>query len=387
MIDDVQLWERALSDVEVKKIMTGLTDASLAQDPNPEDLSTDVPVDTAMSWTPGETAAAHDVYLGTVFADVNEAGRSNAVGVLVSREQADAQYDPEALLDYGTTYYWRIDEVNAAPDSTIFKGQTWSFTTEPYGYPLANVTATASGSQPGMGPENTVDGSGLDDMDQHSVESTDMWTSDGVKPAWIQFEFDAVYTLHELWVWNSNQLVESFLGFGAKDVTIEYSVDGQTWTVLEGVPQFARATGMPTYTTDTTVAFNGVAAKYVKLTIESNWGGAVPSTGLSEVRFFYVPMQAFRPQPADEAIAVTIDAELSWRPGRTATSHTVFIGTDKNAVAEGTATSDAATEHSYTPATLDFATQYFWKVDEASDAGTCPGSVWSFTTAGVRRDR
>ncbi len=217
-------------------------------------------------------------------------------------------------------------------------------------------------------------------MDQHSTVSTDMWTSDGAKPAWIEFEFDAVYVLHELWVWNSNQLVESFLGFGAKDVMIEYSLDGQTWTALEGVPQFARATGTPTYTADTKVAFNSVAAKYVKLTIENNWGGAVPSTGLSEVRFFYVPMQAFRPQPADETSTVSIDAELSWRPGRTAASHTVFIGTDENAVAEGTASSESAAEHSYTPATLDFATQYFWKVDEGGDAGTYPGAVWTFTT-------
>jgi hypothetical protein len=378
MIDDVQLWERALSEVEVGKIMTGLVDAALAQDPSPEDLAADVPVDVAMSWTPGETAAAHDVYLGTAFADVNEAGRDAAV--LVSREQADARYDPEGPLEYGTTYYWRIDEVNAAPDSTIFKGQTWTFTTEPYGYPLANVTATASGSQPGMGPENTVDGSGLDDLDQHSTNSTDMWMSDGGKPAWIQFEFDAVYALHELWVWNSNQLVEGFLGLGAKDVTIEYSADGQTWTALEAVPQFARATGAPTYAADTKVAFNGATAKYVKLTIENNWGGALPSTGLSEVRFFYIPMQAFRPQPADEATAVSIDAELSWRPGRTATSHTVFLGTDETAVAGGTAPAETVAEHSYTPASLDLATRYFWKVDETSDGGAYAGAVWSFTT-------
>ena len=35
-----------------------------------------------------------------------------------------------------------------------------SFTTEPYGYPIVKVTATASSAQPGMGPEKTVDGSG-----------------------------------------------------------------------------------------------------------------------------------------------------------------------------------------------------------------------------------
>ena len=85
-----------------------------------------------------------------------------------------------------------------------------------------------------------------------------MWMTNGAKPAWIQFEFDKVYKLDHMLVWNSNQLIESFLGFGAKTVTIEYSEDGATWTTLEGVPEFAKATGTPTYTANTTVDFGGV---------------------------------------------------------------------------------------------------------------------------------
>ena len=65
--------------------------------------------------------------------------------------------------------------------------------------------------------------------------------STGTLPNWIQYQFDAVYKLDKLLVWNSNQIIEAFIGFGAKDVTIEYSVDGATWTTLAGVPQFARA--------------------------------------------------------------------------------------------------------------------------------------------------
>jgi hypothetical protein len=54
------------------------------------------------------------------------------------------------------------------------------------------------------------------------------------------------------------------------------------------VPEFAKASGKPDYVHNTTVSFAGVSAKYVKLTIEKNWGVA-PPTGLSEVRFFYIP--------------------------------------------------------------------------------------------------
>ena len=115
-----------------------------------------------------------------------------------------------------------------------------------------------------------------------------MWFSAGTQANWIQFEFDKVYALHELWVWNSNQLIEPFLGFGAKTVKIEYSTDGTAWTPLANVPEFARAPGQPGYTPNTKVSFGGVSAKFVKLTIEKGWG-ATPSTGLSEVRFFYIP--------------------------------------------------------------------------------------------------
>ena len=44
-------------------------------------------------------------------------------------------------------------------------------------------------------------------------------------PNWIQYEFDKVYTLHEMWIWNSNQAIESFLGFGVKDAIIEEARD------------------------------------------------------------------------------------------------------------------------------------------------------------------
>jgi hypothetical protein len=380
MIDDVQLWARALSAAEIAKIMTGLADASIAQDPDPEDRAVDVPCDTVLSWKAGETAATHDVYLGKTLADVNEAGRAAPRGVLARQDQAATTYDPEDLLEYGQTYYWRIDEVNGAPDSTIFKGQTWSFTTEPFGYPITGVMATASSYQTDMGPQNTVNGSGLDGLDQHSTESKDMWLTTGAKPAWIQYEFATAYKLHEMRVWNSNQLVESFLGFGAKNVTIEYSADGQAWTRLEGVPQFAKATGLPTYTANTTVSFGGVMAKYVKLTIDGNWGGMAPQTGLSEVRFFYVPVQAFGPQPAAATTGVSVETELDWRPGREATSHTVYLGTDRNAVANGTAAAQTVADHGYSPASLTFATEYFWRVDEVGAAGTDSGNVWSFTT-------
>ncbi len=289
LLDDIQIYDNALTPLEILAIMEGLADKSVAKDPIPEDTATDVHRDAVVSWGAGEYAATHDVYFGTSFDDVNDASRGNPMGVLASQGQAATQYDPAGLV-YGQTYYWRIDEVNAAPDNTIFKGETWSFTAEPFAYPVTPAAATASSAQTGMGPQNTINGSGLNANDEHSAELTQMWMSAGTQPNWIQYEFDKIYKLHELWVWNSNQLIETFLGFGAKDVTIEYSADGETWATLEGVTEFARATASPTYAANTTVDFGGAMAKFVKLTINANWGGVAPQTGLSEVRFLYIPV-------------------------------------------------------------------------------------------------
>ncbi|MEN6338279.1 MAG: discoidin domain-containing protein [Phycisphaerales bacterium] len=361
-------------------VKVGLGNKSLAADPVPADEAVDVPADAMLNWVAGETAAAHDVYLGASFEDVNSASRADPKGVLMSQDQTAASFDPEGLFEFGKVYYWRVDEVNGAPDNTVFKGEVWSFTAEPYAYPIKGVTATASSqSRADTGAQNTVNGSGMNADDQASVNLTDMWMSGATQPHWIQYAFDKVYKLDELWVWNANQIVEAFVGFSAKDVTIEYSVDGQTWITLEGVPEFARGIGDASYTANTVVDFGGVEAKFVKLTINSNWGGVAPQVSLSEVRFFSVPVQAREPVPADAATDIAMTASLNWRPGRGATSHKVFFGTDNAAVAAGTASAGTVTDHAFTPAPMTFGTKYFWKVDEVSDAGTYAGDVWSFT--------
>jgi Tol biopolymer transport system component len=265
----------------------------------PAQNAADVSCDVVLSWTSPEFIDSHDVYFGTSFDDVSNATRDDPCGVLVSEGQMETIYDPEGLLEFGRTYYWRVDSVDVVIGSLepmIYRGPVLKFTTEPFARPIQNITATASSRERGMGPENTVNGSGLDKYDGHSTDGNAMWLSTKAKPHWIQFEFDKVYALHELWVWNSNQLVEPILGFGAKTVKIEYSVDGATWTTLDGVPEFARAPGESAYKPNTTVNFGGGSAKYVKLTIEANWG-PVAQTGLAEVRFFYIPDRPWATTP------------------------------------------------------------------------------------------
>ncbi len=100
--------------------------ATGVRNPDPADGETDVYREADLSWTAGGFAGSHDVYFGTVFDDVNDASRIDSRGVLISQGQTAVTYDP-GRLEFDQTYYWRIDEVNATPDATIFKGAVWSY--------------------------------------------------------------------------------------------------------------------------------------------------------------------------------------------------------------------------------------------------------------------
>ncbi len=341
----------------------------VAKDPSPAHEAVDVPLDATLSWTAGDFAVTHDVYLGTSFDDVNDGTTPTSAG------QTATTYDP-GLLDWGQTYYWRVDEVNGAPDNTVFKGLMWNFTTELYAYPITGIIATSNGIDDGVStPQKAVDGSGLNAAGAHSTEPADMWlASAGAEPLSIQFEFDKLYKLNQMVVWNYNSQFEMVLGFGLKDVTVEYSENGTDWTVL-GDAELARAPGVPTYTADSTVDFGDVSARFVKLTANSSWG-MMGQFGLSEVQFLAIPVQAREPQPADAAADVDVTSTLAWRSGRDAVSHDVYFGTDPDALAlAGTADGPA-----FNPGELDLGATYYWQVTEVLDAESWQGSLWSFST-------
>ncbi len=355
-----------------------------AADPNPASGAADVPNDVVLAWSPGVYAVAHDVYFDTSFDDVNNASRANPMGVLISQGQSSATFDPPGLLDFEQTYYWRVDEVNAAPDSTIFRGVVWSFTVEPFVYPVENIIATASSAEGGSGPENTINGSGLNASDQHSIAATAMWLSalGGEQPTWIQYEFPQTYKLHEMWVWNYNEQFEMVLGFGVREATVEYSVDGVEWTAL-GDFEFARATARSTYAHNTVIDLEGVVARYVRVTAHSNWGDVMPQFGLSEVRFYHKPVIAREPAPADGRTALDLTVALDWRGGREAAVHEVYFSADEQAVIDGAAPVAIVTESRHEVSDLNLGTTYYWKVNEVNEAATpsvWEGPVWSFST-------
>ncbi len=376
LLDDVKIFDTALSAAEVAVAMA-LPVTGLATNPVPANKATDVQRDVILSWSPGETATAHDVYFGTVSEDVNNASRTAPGVVLVSQNQDANAYDPVGVLQYGQTYYWRIDEANAS--STIVKGPVWSFTVEPVLSTVTGITVTASSFTAGSGPETTIDESGLNDLDQHGTERATMWlTAKGTAlPAWIQYDLGRVRKLESMTVWNYNGAFEDLIGLSAKGVIVEHSTDGTNWTQMSTVSEFAQGTGLEDYTANTTVDFGGLAVRYVKITITSTWSAA--QAGLSEVRFLQTITYAREPQPASGATGIVPGTLLGWRSGRQAASHSVFMGSDPNVLTPAGSTAT----NSFTPS-LDLGTAYYWRVDEVNAAeaiSTWTGDVWNFTTA------
>ena len=103
--------------------------------PNPTDGALHEDTWVNLSWTAGAFAVSHDVYLGNNFDDVENATRDSDI---FQGNQPLAFYVagfpgfafPEGLVP-GTTYYWRIDEVNDADPNSPWKGDVWSFSIPP----------------------------------------------------------------------------------------------------------------------------------------------------------------------------------------------------------------------------------------------------------------
>jgi internalin A len=98
----------------------------------------DVTQTPVLRWTAGAYAALHDVYFGQDPELVANATPAD-VEIYRGRQELDAVMYELENFQWGTTYYWRIDEVNFVTienedgtedvNEVIWKGQAWGFTT------------------------------------------------------------------------------------------------------------------------------------------------------------------------------------------------------------------------------------------------------------------
>ena len=126
-LDDFRIYDFAMTPKDVLTVMDGgILIFETASRPSPTDGKEEVSRNPVLSWKKGLYGDVRNIYLGKDFNNVNEATLSDPRGVLVAENHETTTFEPDTL-DYGETYYWRIDEVNES-DTKIYKGDVWSFT-------------------------------------------------------------------------------------------------------------------------------------------------------------------------------------------------------------------------------------------------------------------
>jgi len=327
LIDDVYVYDRTLTPGQVQGLFNGIPPTfTEAFNPNPPDGALHADTWITLSWSPGDLAVSHDVYLGDNLDDVNNGSRNSDV---FRGNQTSAYYVagfpgfayPDGLVP-GTTYYWRIDEVNAAEPDSPWKGPIWNF------------------SIPPKKAYNPV-------------------PADGAKAVAVDVKL----------IWTP--------GFGAKLHTVYFSTNFDTVrNAVGGIPQ-----GLATYSP------TGLKLAQTYYWRVDEFDGAATHKG--DVWSFTTRGAVGNPNPADGAVDVSPTAILTWTAGAIAASHEVYFGADPQAVAGATKASPeykgpkALGDESYAPGTLKLLTAYYWRIDEVNNVNPdspWKGNVWSFTT-------
>jgi hypothetical protein len=277
-----------------------------------------------LAWFPGETAASHDVYFGDNFDDVDngtgDTFQGNQPGTFFIVGFPGFAY-PDGLVP-GTTYYWRIDEVEA-DGTTKYKGNVWSFTVPP---------------KKAYNPD-PADGAELVD-----IEPTLRWTP----------------------------------GFGAKLHTVYFGEDYDTVAnAVGGMPQ-----GFGTYSPgplkmaktyywrvddfDGFATYKGDVWSFTTLGAVS---GPNPADGAVDVKT--------SPILTWVAGGVATSHEVYFGTDEAAVANATKTSPEHKG-------SRALGDESYEPGLLSLNTTYYWRIDEVNDPNPDSpwiGKVWSFTTS------
>jgi hypothetical protein len=323
-IDDVRIYDHVLSGIEVLSVMQGQI-WPYAWGPAPADGAIYPDTWGNLSWFPGGLAVSHDVYFGDNFDDVNDGAegtfQGNQLEMFIVVGFPGFAF-PDGLVP-GTTYYWRIDEVNDTEPNSPWKGEVWSFSIPP---------RIAYNPEPTNGAE----------LVETDVELS--WTA----------------------------------GFGAKLHTIYFGENfDDVHNAAGGLPQ-----GITTYTPGTLKlaktyywrvdefdAFETHKGNVWSFTTEGAVGNPNPSNGAVDIT--QTPILTWTPgvYAASHQIYFGTDREVVRNADTGSPEY-------KGAGNLGSESSE--------PGKLEWNTTYYWRIDEVNNTNSDSpwiGNVWSFTTA------
>ncbi|MHC4622215.1 MAG: LamG domain-containing protein, partial [Planctomycetota bacterium] len=358
-----------------------------ASNPSPADSATDVAVSADLSWTAGSDATSHDVYFGTTSPGTFQ-GNQTAV-----------TFDPGTMAN-DTTYYWRIDEINATGTTT---GVVWSFTTvvstgdEIIGWwEMDDASGGTAADSSAYGNDGTLVGplTWTDDVERGwCLDFTDAnnyvtipnesdydLTGNMTVMGWMKASYEDWrnfstiiakgldgsdgWALHKASRANAMSFYVDVSGMPWDGIQAGVGIFDNQWHHVAGVYDGSNAYIYIDGGVDSnSVACSGnMATNNWDVWIGENsqskdggsnareWEGLIDDVRVynyalsqSEVNDIYTggptpPGQASNPSPADSATDVSIDADLSWTTGSGSTSSDVYFGTTSPGAFQGNQT-------------------------------------------------
>jgi outer membrane protein assembly factor BamB len=354
--------------------------------PNPTLAATMAPINASLSWSAAERAESYDVYFGIVSPGAYMGGQNGTT------------FDP-GTLQYGTTYYWRIDSIGVAGTTA---GDVWYFITIPappekaagpnpsLGATLVLLNASLSwaasvhadsydvyfgtvspGAYMGNRAGTTFDPGGL------SYYTTYYWRIDTVNAGWT--------TTGDIWyfrtlppppakVSNPNPtLGETYVPINAS-LSWTASVYADSYDVYFGTVSPGAYMGNRAGTSFDPGGLEYCTTYYWRIdAVNSGW------TTTGDVWYFKsevnLPGNASNPAPADNSTAVSTNSILNWHRGNGASGQYLFLGTSNPPEYAA-----FLTDNTYDPGGLYFETTYYWRIIGTNEAGNSTGPVWSFAT-------
>ncbi len=369
-----------------------------ASSPDPYDGETSVNTNTDfLTWTAGIGAESHDVYFGDTNPPTFRGNQTSTSFYTHFPVECNHPRCPSFQMEFSTTYYWRIDEVN--PYGTTI-GSLWTFRT-------------------GCPPSQAANPNPPDDANDIGPSAILSWTAD--PNATSQKVYFGTTNPPP---YQTTQTTTTFAPTSLAPATTYYwridqvnsfgTTAGAVWTFTTGTTPPGQATN-PSPANDANNLNPGIVLSWSPgLDARSHnvyFGTTSPGTfkrnqaettynpgsllagttyywRIDEVGFFGtttgavwtfttgpLPEQPTNPDPADGTIVVGLNPILTWTGGAGAQSYDIYFGTmwDYRKRANQTVTT-------FNPGTLSPATQYYWRIGELNIWGTSYGPEWTFTT-------
>ena len=326
ILDDVYIYNRVLSLNQIEGLGEGIEPTFYkAEKPSIADGAIYENAWVSLSWTPGDGAVSHDVYFGENLNDMNDAThesetfRGNQASAIFIVGFPGYPY-PDGLVP-GTTYYWRIDEVNDTNPDSPCKGYIWSFSIPPQ---------TAYDPDP-------ADGAEIEDPNNVTLSWTPGFGA-VVHTVYFGDDFDEV-----------NEATGGTLrGSAAYDPGVLELAKVYYWRVDEYDAVDTYKGEVWTFTTPGAV------------------GNPQPANSATDVAMGTILSWTPADNVASHDLYIGTDKEVVRNADTNSTEY-------KGSAALGS--------ESYDPGLFHWNTTYYWRVDEvASQSNPTKGPIWSFTT-------